>query len=352
MHIDLDARSRDILHRVVDAYIQTGEPVGSKTIAQKMELSLSPATIRHVMADLVNAGLLYSPHTSAGRLPTEAGLGFFVNTLMEVNSISDNDKWAIESSCQQLSSRVDKDKQLENVTTVLSGLSNCAGLVIAPKIDHSLKYVEFVSIGPGRALVVMVTQDGAVENRVIDVPNGMPLSVLREATNYMNSWIQDRTLEQVKKLIEEDISLHRAQLNSLSEKVVQAGLATWTGLGGALIIRGHANLLKDVTQMSDIERLQELFSILEVRENLADLVDAAIAADDVQIFIGASSKYFQVSGCSLIVAPFMNGCNQIVGALGVVGPSRMNYGKIIPLVDYTAKMVTRLMQQTSSSVIE
>ena len=352
MHIDLDARSRDILHRVVDAYIQTGEPVGSKTIAQKMELSLSPATIRNVMADLVNAGLLYSPHTSAGRLPTEAGLGFFVNTLMEVNSISDNDKWIIENSCQQLSSRVDKDKQLENVTTVLSGLSNCAGLVIAPKIDHSLKYVEFVSIGPGRALVVMVTQDGAVENRVIDVPNGMPLSVLSEATNYMNSWIQDRTLEQVKKLIEEDISLHRAQLNSLSEKVIQAGLATWTGSGGALIIRGHSNLLKDVTQMSDIERLQELFSILEVRENLADLVDAAIAADDVQIFIGATSKYFQVSGCSLIVAPFMNGCNQIVGALGVVGPSRMNYGKIIPLVDYTAKMVTRLLKPTSSSIIE
>ena len=344
---NLDVRSRAVLHRVVDSYIQTGEPVGSKTIAELLDASFSPATIRNVMADLVKAGLLYAPHTSAGRLPTEAGLGFFVNGLMELSGLSEREKMAIEGSAQSAAQAMDKDLMLAEVTTALSGLSNCASLVIAPKIDHSLKYIEFVSIGPGRALVVMVTADGAVENRIIEVPVGMPLSGLREATNYVNSWLQGRTLGEVKGLIEADISEHRAQLDHLSAKVVEAGIATWTGSGGALIIRGHGNLLKDVTQVSEIERLQELFSILETQEHLMDLVDAAIAADDVQIFIGASSKYFQVSGCSMIVAPYMNGCSQIVGALGVVGPSRMNYGKIIPMVDYTAKMVTRLLKEAS-----
>lgn len=348
MHIDLDTRSRAILHHVVDTYIETGEPVGSKTISSRIGMSLSPATIRNVMADLADAGFLYSPHTSAGRLPTDVGLRFFIHGLLELGSLSSSEKLAIESRCRE--QNLNQAHVLEEATSILSGLSQCAGLVIAPKTDQSLKHVEFVRLAPERALLVTVSDDDTIENRVIEVPLGMPVERLTEATNYINAHLKGRTLDEVRALIESDILEHRAQLDDLFVKVVEAGLATWSSTRSELMVRGQSNLLKDVTHVEELDKLRHLFAILEEREGLAHLVDAAISAEGVQIFIGGESDYFRVAGCSVIVAPYLNTHNKIIGAIGVVGPSRINYGKIIPMVDFTAQVVTRLFHSRSLSL--
>ena len=345
MKCTLDDRSRSVLHRIVDAFIETGEPVGSKTVSSRLGMSLSPATIRHVMANLVDAGFLYSPHTSAGRLPTEAGLRFFVNGLLELGDLTERERQAIESQCQSLGRNF--ADVLEEATALLSGLSQCASWVIAPKIEQSLKHIEFVHAGTDRVLVIMVSEDGMVENRIIEIPHGMPPSTLTEASNYVNAKLTGKNLEEVRARIAEEVMCHKADLDALSTKVVEAGLAVWSKGEGSLIVRGQSHLLRDVTHMEDLEKLKRLFSILEARESLAHLLDEANKAEGVQIFIGSESSLFNVVGCSAIVAPYLNSKAQIIGAIGVVGPTRINYGKIIPMVDYTAKMITKVLNRSS-----
>ena len=340
---ELNQRSRDIFRTIVDAYVETGEPIGSRTISRRLGISLSPATIRNVMADLEEQGLLYAPHTSAGRLPTEAGLRLFVNGLLELGDLGEAERESIEIKCKAAGRSL--PELLTEATSMLSGLSSCAGLVVAPKTDRPLRHLEFVNLAPGRALVVLVTEDGLVENRVVDVPLGMPLSTLQSATNYLNSKLVGRTLDEARAEILKEVEDQRTQLDALSSKLVEAGLATWAGSGstGHLIVRGQARLLEDVTALSDLERIRTLFETLETKESMVRLIDATGRADGVQIFIGAENSLFNHSGCSLIIAPYQNSREQIVGAIGVIGPTRINYARIIPMVDYTAKVVSRLL---------
>jgi heat-inducible transcriptional repressor len=343
----LDERSRDVFRRVVDAYVETGEPVGSRTLSRQLSEKLSPATIRNVMADLQDAGLLYSPHTSAGRLPTDRGLRLFVDGLLEVGRLSSEERDNIEAQCAAQGRA--PAQILEQASQLLSGLGQGAGLVVAPKSEAPLKHIEFVSLAPGRTLVVLVQGSGLVENRIIETPMGLTPGQLTQAANFLNSRIAGRTLAEARAEIVAALEAERVVLDELSRKVAEAGLAVWSSGDGKpakdayLIVRGQSKLLADVHAMEDLERIRRLFDALEQHESLAKILDQAQAAQGVQIFIGAQNELFGLSGCSTVIAPYTDSRARIVGAIGVIGPTRLNYARIIPMVDYTAKIVGRLV---------
>jgi len=344
MMSELNERSREIFRQIVDAYLETGDPVGSRTIARRMKTQLSPATIRNVMADLEDAGLLFAPHTSAGRMPTDTGLRMFVDGLLEIGNLTADERESIEGKCAATGNSM--RGMLEEATNALSGLSGCAGLVMAPKTDKPLRHIEFVHLSPGRALVVMVTENGIVENRVIETPPGLPASALVEATNYLSARLVGRTIAEAYDEIMIDLEDHQVHLDTLTTRVVESGLAIWTGNkddGGTLIVRGQANLLDEVSANVDLDQIRALFSALERKETMLKLLSLADTADGVQIFIGASNTLFNLTGCSVIVSPYQNSREQIVGAIGVIGPTRMNYARIIPIVDYTAKLIGKFV---------
>jgi heat-inducible transcriptional repressor len=339
----LNERSREVFRLIVESYVDTGEPVGSRTLARRLTQTLSPATIRNVMADLQDAGLLYAPHTSAGRMPTAAGMRLFVNGLLEVGHLADDERRAIDAQCAATGQSL--PQVLEQASGVLSGLSRCACVVMAPKSETGIKQIEFVSIGPGRMLVVLVAANGLVENRIVEVPLGLSSSTIQQATNYVNARLGGRPLSEVAAEIQRELELNRNELDELTRKLVEAGMATWSGdrKDGYLIVRGQANLLEDVTAIEDLERVRALFEMLDTKEAMAKLLDVSQQAEGVQIYIGAESQLFQLSGCTMIAAPYLDGRERIVGAIGVIGPTRLNYARIIPMVDYTAKLVGRLM---------
>nr|WP_255448507.1 heat-inducible transcriptional repressor HrcA [Telmatospirillum sp. J64-1] len=341
--VELSERSREVFRQIVETYVETGEPVGSRTLSRRLSNSLSPATIRNVMADLEEAGLLFAPHTSAGRMPTEAGMRLFVNGLLEIGQLGGNEQKRIEELCRAAGKS--REQALEEAISMLSGLARCAGLVLAPKTQSQLRHIEFVLLNPGRALVVIVTADGQVENRVVEVPRDLPPSALVEATNFLNARLTGRTLNEARDALLAELEKDRSQLNELTGKVVEAGLATWAGgdKGGSLIVRGQSHLLEDVTAVTDLERIRVLFDALETKEQLVRLLDLTNNAEGIQIFIGAENELFSHSGCSMIVAPYHNSQEQIIGAIGVIGPTRINYARIIPLVDYTSKVIGRLI---------
>ncbi len=341
---EFSERSREILRHVVEAYVDTGEPIGSRTLARRLNSSLSPSTIRNVMADLEEAGLLYAPHTSAGRLPTDTGLRLFVDGLLEVGNITPEERAAIESQCKAAGRNF--EELLSEATSLLSGLSSCAGVVVAPKMEAPLRHIEFVPLTPTRALVVMVTEGGSVENRVIELPTGITAASLVEATNYLNARIIGRTFEEAREEIRRELDEHNAELDELTQRVVAAGLATWAGdeESGTLIVRGQANLLNDVTALGDLERIRRLFDLLETRTAMMRLLELAHGAEGVIIFIGAESAQVGLTNCSMILAPMSSHGTKFVGAIGVIGPTHLNYARIIPMVDYTAKVVGRLLE--------
>lgn len=340
---ELNERSREIFKHIVEAYFETGEPVGSRTLSRASGMGLSPATIRNVMADLVDAGLIFAPHTSAGRLPTEAGLRLFVHGILEIGDLAEDERCGIEAQCAGAGKSL--EQVLDQASRTLSGLTGCAGVVSSPKLDHTLRHIEFVNLGPGRALVVMVMENGLVENRVISVPLGMPASALVEATNYLSTRLTGRTLSEARAEIAAEIEQHRTKLDTLAEQIIEAGLAIWSGDGdtGTLILRGHAHLLDDVTALEDLERVRALFDMLEREEGYLRLIEAAQHGEGVQVFIGAENELFNHAGCSMIVAPYRNRAEHIIGAIGVVGPTRINYARIVPMVDHTAKVVGKLL---------
>jgi len=342
---ELNERSREIFRHIVEAYVATGEPIGSRTLSQRLQVVLSPATIRNVMADLEDFGLLYAPHTSAGRLPTQAGMRLFVNGLLEVGRMAEDERSQLDAQCHAAGKSM--EQALTEALSALSGLSRCAGVVVAPKIQRLLKHVEFVWLGHHRALVVLVTEDGMVENRILDLPGGVEMSTLVEAGNFLNARLAGRSLDEVRDGITLELDQQRSMLDSLTKRVVEAGLATWAGGDdqGALIVRGQSHLLEDVTAVEDLERIRALFEALETSEQFLRLVDLTQTADGVQIFIGAENELFGVTGCSMIVAPYRDARERIVGAIGVIGPQRINYARIIPMVDYTAKVIGRLIGQ-------
>jgi heat-inducible transcriptional repressor len=340
---NLDPRAAAVLREIVEQYVETGDPVGSRTLARRLPMSISPATIRNVMADLTDAGLLFAPHTSAGRLPTDRGLRLFVDGLLQFGELREDEREVIGNALAA-SGRSLQDT-LADASTMLSGLSQAAGMVLAPKSDGAIRHIEFVPLGAGRALVVLVAADGQVENRVIEVPPGIPPSALTAAANYLNARAAGRTLDELRLRVAEEMAADRSQLDELSASVVAAGLATWTepGRGGALIVRGQGKLLADVTQIENLAAIQQLFDRLETQETMLHLLELAEQSDGVRIFIGAESAFFGSTGVSMVVAPARNEANKIVGAIGVIGPTRINYGRIIPVVDYTARVIGRLL---------
>jgi len=339
----IDARAAAVLREIVEQYVETGEPMGSRTLSRRLPMTLSPATIRNVMADLTDAGLLFSPHTSSGRLPTERGLRLFVDGLLQFGDIAPDDRAVI--TARLAASGRSLEDTLAEASALLSGLSSAAGLVFAPKIDSPVRHIEFVPLGAGRALVILVNADGQVENRVIDTPVGLPPSALTQAANYLNARLSGRTLAELRLIVGEEITANRTELDEISAKVVEAGLATWTGEGrsGSLIIRGQARLLSDITQIEHLAAIQSLFERLEAQETMLRLLELAERSEGVRIFIGAESGYFGSSGVAMVVAPARNAADRIVGAIGVIGPTRINYGRIIPVVDYTARVIGRLL---------
>jgi heat-inducible transcriptional repressor len=339
----IDSRAASVLREIVEQYVETGEPVGSRTLSRRLPMTLSPATIRNVMADLTEAGLLFAPHTSAGRLPTDLGLRLFVDGLLQFGELAEADRDKIGAALEARGRSL--EDTLADASAMLSGLSAAAGLVLAPKSDGALRHIEFVPLGPGRALVILVNADGQVENRVIETPPGLPPSALQQASNYLNARLSGLPMADLRRIVADEVAANRTELDELASKVVEAGLATWTGEGrtGNLILRGQARLLSDITQIERLTGIQTLFERLERQETLLRLLELAEKSDGVRIFIGAESGLFGASGVAMVVAPARNAADRIVGAIGVIGPTRINYGRIIPVVDYTARVIGRLL---------
>jgi heat-inducible transcriptional repressor len=342
----LNERSREIFRQIVESYLATGEPVGSRNLSRILPMTLSPASVRNVMSDLEQLGLVYAPHTSAGRLPTEIGLRFFVDALMQVGDLTERDRKAIEAQVAASGQSKSVEAVLTEASGLLSGLSRAAGIVLTAKSNPRLKHIEFVRLEPERALVILVGEDGQVENRVLNIPVGLPTSALTEATNFLNARIRGQTLDEVKREIERTLLESKAQLDELTQKIVAEGLASWSGGENEerkLIVRGQAHLLDDLKAIADLERVRLLFDDLETRREVIDLLGRAEQAEGVRVFIGSENKLFSLSGSSTIVAPYHDASGHIVGVLGVIGPTRLNYARIVPMVDYTAKVVSKLL---------
>ena len=343
----LDERSREIFQHIVDAYMETGAPLGSRNLSRLLTQNLSPASIRNVMSDLEHLGLIYAPHVSAGRMPTELGLRYFVDGLLEIGDLSQDERTAIEGQVKAAASGQTVDSVLREASTMLSGLTQGAGLVIASKSDVRLRHIEFVRLAPDKALVVMVGEHGVVENRVVDLPPGMSSSTLLSASNFLNAHVAGRTLADAQTSIANQMETARRELNELAQNLVDQGLATWAGAtqeaAPQLIVRGRGNLISSAAAGDDLERLGKLFDELESREGVSQLLDLTEAADGVKIFIGSENKLFSLSGSSVVVAPYRDGDARIIGAVGVIGPTRLNYARIVPMVDYTAQVIGRML---------
>ncbi len=340
----MDRRSRDIFREIVQSYLDTGEPVGSRTISRR-GVALSPASIRNIMSDLAEMGLIDSPHTSAGRVPTHVGLRMFVDSLLQLGEPGEDDKRAIESRLAGSGRRM--ESVLGEASEILSGLVGGAGLVSTPATDAPIRHVEFVRISSEQALAVIVAESGEVENRVLALPAGLPASALIEAGNYLNARMKGRTLAEARAAVLDEVRSRKALLDQTAARLIEDGLAQWSGedpgRGRSLIVRGRAKLLEDPHAAEDLDRVRDLFAELERSENLLNVLDTARDADGVRLFIGAENPLFSLSGSAMIVAPYMNGERKIVGALGVIGPTRLNYARVIPMVDYTAQVVSRVL---------
>jgi len=339
---DLDERARDIFRRIVESYLETGEPVGSRTLS-KGGLSLSPASIRNTMQDLTQLGLLGSPHISAGRLPTHAGLRLFVDGLLEVGDVAEDERRAIDARLHAHGRNF--DEALNEASAILSGLAGGAGVVVTPVREAGVKHVEFVSLGADRALAVMVFADGTVENRIVRLAAGVTPSSLQEATNFLNQHLRGRTLAEARVDLDAELTRARRDLDETAARLVEDGLAAWSGGEGedrALIVRGHSNLLGD-REVLDLERAKMLFDDLEQKGQLIQLLDGVRDGEGVRIFIGAETRLFSLSGSAVIAAPYMTGRQRVLGAIGVIGPARLNYARIIPLVDYTARVLGQVI---------
>ena len=341
---DMNERSREIFRRLVEGYLESGGPVGSRTLTRTLNEKVSAATVRNVMQDLEFLGLLDSPHISAGRVPTQLGLRMFVDGLLEVDQLSKEDQLKLDQTVDRNSQ--DVSSVLDRVGSTLSALTHGASLVLTPKQEQPIKHIEFVSLSPDRALVVLVYSNGDVENRLFTPPVGQTPSAMREAANFLNAVLEGRTLSELLSTIQEDVDLRRQEIDSLAQELVTQGLAVWQTQGDdneRLIVRGRGNLLESEAHEEDLERIRNLFDDLERKRDIAEFLELTEQGDGVRIFIGSENKLFSLTGSSLVVSPYMNSERKIVGAIGVIGPTRLNYGRIVPLVDYTAQLVGKLI---------
>ena len=343
---DMNERARAVFRSVVETYLDTGEPVGSRTLSRALPERVSPATIRNVMQDLEILGLLDSPHVSAGRVPTQRGLRMFVDGFIEGGDVSTVDRQEIERAVG--TDREDIAGALDRAGSVLSGLARGASLVLTPQVEAAIRHIEFVSLSDERALVVLVMADGRVENRIFTPPPGLPPSAMREAANFLNAILEGRTLGEARRIVESEIAARRQELDGLAANLVEAGVALWSEQAGdgrdRLIVRGTSHLIDATGAEDDLVRIRQLFDDIERKRDLAQLLSLTEEGDGVRVFIGSENKLFSLSGSSLVVSPYMNADRKIIGAIGVIGPTRLNYGRIVPIVDYTAQLVGRLLK--------
>jgi len=345
---EMNDRSREVFRRVVEGFIDSGGPVGSRTLTRSLSEQVSAATVRNVMQDLEYLGLLSSPHVSAGRVPTELGLRLFVDGFLEVGDLNTEDREKIESSLDAKDQ--DVTSMMGRIGQVLSGITQGASLVLAPKHEAPIRHIEFVSLGPERALVVLVFEDGHVENRVFTPPAGQTPSSMREAANFLNNFAAGRTLSDLRETIMREVKARRQELDALARQLVEDGTAVWYGAGEStdrLVVRGRSNLLDERVPEEDLDRIRTLFDDLERKRDIASFLELAEEADGVRIFIGSENKLFSLSGSSLVVSPYMDSDRRLVGAVGVIGPTRLNYGRIVPIVDYTAQLMGKLLSERS-----
>jgi heat-inducible transcriptional repressor len=343
----MNERPREIFRHIVESYLANGEPVGSRHLSRLLPMALSPASVRNVMQDLEELGLIYAPHTSAGRLPTELGLRFFVDAMLELGDLGAEERAKIEAQISASAQDQTLETMLSDAMTLLSGLTRSAGVVVTTKENARLKHIEFVRLDAERALAVLVASDGSVENRVVQLPQGLPPSALIDAGNYLNARISGRTIGEAKAAIEATKKIAEAELGELTARLVEAGFASWVdaaGQGQQLIVRGQSNLLENLTALDDLERVRLLLADLETQKDVVDLLSRAEGGEGVRIFIGSENKLFSLSGSSMIAAPFHDSQHRIVGVLGVIGPTRLNYARIVPMVDYTSKLVGRVVR--------
>ncbi len=347
---NLDERSREIFRALVESYMESGDPLGSRSLSRMLPMSLSPASIRNVMSDLEDLGLIYSPHVSAGRLPTQKGLRFFVDAFMQVGDLQPEMRENIERQVRSEDQSRPVDTLLTEASQMLSGMTRGAGLVIAAKQDSVVRHIEFIRLDQSRALVVLVGGNDEVENRIMELPEGVTAGQLEAAANFLNAHLAGRTISEVRSELERITDEVRSELDALSHDLVQRGLAAWAGSqGGAgaarLIVRGRANLLEGVSEGEELDRLRMLFDELERKESLVELMTLAEEGSGVRIFIGSENKLFSLSGSSVIVAPWRDDADRVVGAVGIIGPTRLNYARIVPMVDYTAQLVSKLVRK-------
>jgi heat-inducible transcriptional repressor len=341
---EMNDRSREVFRRVVEGYLASGDPVGSRTLTRSMSERLSAATVRNVMQDLEFMGLLDSPHISAGRVPTQLGLRMFVDGLLEVGSVSDEDRSRIDANLG--SNDQDLPAILDHIGAALSGITRGASVVLTPKHEAPIRHIEFVSLSADRTLVVLVFADGHVENRVFSPPPGQTPSSMREAGNFLNSLAEGKTLSELRRTFAQDIARRRQEIDLLARQLVESGLALWENPGEGserLLVRGQSNLIADTADAGDIDRIRTLFDDLERKRDIEKFLELTETGEGVRIFIGSENKLFSLSGSSLVVSPYMNADRKIIGAVGVIGPTRLNYGRIVPIVDYTAQLVGRLV---------
>ena len=343
MRSDWNDRTRDIFRMIVDEYLTTGEPVGSRTLSRRIEAGLSPATIRNVMADLEEGGFIFSPHTSAGRLPTQTGLRLYVDGLMQVGALTKDERRQIEIECS--ASGRSMTEVYDKAGTLLSGLAGCAAMIITPKMNKPVRQIQFVQIERTKALVILVLQDGVVENRVIDIPADIDTSLLQQATNYLNARIAGRTLQDVRDEILFDIRNHENNLDSLTRKLVEDGLIVAVSPldGGNIIVRGQSHLLRDVRELERLEQARQLLTVLEEEKSMLEMLDSVSKGDGVQIFIGSENRFFDKPNWSTIMSPYSDENGRVIGAIGVIGPTRLNYARIIAMVDFTSQVMGRLL---------
>ena len=341
---NMNDRSREVFRRVVQSYLESGDPVGSRTLTREMSEKVSAATIRNVMQDLEHLGLLDSPHVSAGRVPTQIGLRMFVDGLLEVRDLDAVDRDHLQNTMSSNSDGV--PALMDRVGGALSGLTQGASLVLTPKTEAPIKHIEFVSLGPDRALVVLVFADGQVENRVFTPPMGQTPSSMREAANFLYAVAEGRTVSELQRVVRGEISKRRQEIDTLAKDMVESGLALWENEGTAserLIVRGRSNLINEGGDPAELDRIKTLFDDLERKRDIAEFLELTDEGEGVRIFIGSENKLFSLSGSSLVVSPYMNADRKIIGAVGVIGPTRLNYGRIVPIVDYTAQLIGKLM---------
>ena len=343
LYLELSERSKQILKGVVESYLETGEPAGSETILKKTGIDISPASIRSILANLQKEGLLYAPHISAGRLPTDKGMRFFVDGLLEFGRLTTNEQENIKSQCRSRGTSF--QEVLDEASKTISGLSNCAGIVVAPKFQNKIKHIEFIRLNTNQVMSIIASENGLVENRILNTKNNYNDNILKQVSNYLNSNFSGKTIDEIKENIQEKIRNSKSELDALSSKLVQEGIVEIAPNNESpyIFLHGQSSLLGDEIISKDLDQIRNLFDDIENKSNFLDILDNTSKSQGVKIFIGSQNFLFKHSGLSMVMAPYKNKEQKIIGAIGVVGPTRINYAKIVPLVDYTSKVIGRIL---------